>query len=130
MVREPGARFFLLNQDEWTKAVYYDPDRFGEGQGGYWRYPDGSDTPLIPGAPGVGQTSGGWDYVAAGATHPDVGAYGVETPWGLLDASGGVREWLETWGEETGLYGGWGRIGRWLDLRSHSIRSDGMNSGL
>ncbi len=106
MVREEGARFFMLNQDEWTKAVYYDPDRYGEGQAGYWHYPDQSDTPLIPGAPGVGETSGGWDYVAAGATYPDVGAYGVETPWGLLDASGGVREWLETYGAETGEYGG------------------------
>lgn len=106
VTRNADARFFVMDFDEWTKAVYYDPNRYGEGQEGYWRYPDQSDTPLVPGAPGVGETSGGWDYVAAGATYPDVGAYGVETPWGLLDASGGVREWLETYGAETGEYGG------------------------
>ncbi len=97
VVRQEGARYFMPNYDEWTKAVYYDPDRYGEGQGGYWTYPNQSDTPPVPGAPGEGETSGGWAYRDDGGLDapPPVGAYGVETPWGLLDASGGESEWLE-----------------------------------
>lgn len=99
VVRQDGARFFMMNYDEWTKAVYYDPDRHGEGQPGYWMYPNRSDTPLIPGAPGEGETSGGWGWGTGGFdAPPPVGAYGIETPWGLLDASGGESEWLETFG--------------------------------
>jgi hypothetical protein len=29
-----------------------------------------------------------------------VGGYGVETPWGLLDASGGAKEWMEMFPRE------------------------------
>ena len=101
VVRQEGARFFMMDYDEWTKAVYYDPNRFGEGQGGYWTFPDGSNTPLVQGPPppdGNGETSGG--YAWGGIAPPPVGAYGVETPWGLLDASGGAREWLERLGDQ------------------------------
>ncbi|MGP1310814.1 MAG: SUMF1/EgtB/PvdO family nonheme iron enzyme [Phycisphaerales bacterium] len=99
VVRQEGARFFMMNYDEWTKAVYYDPDRHGEGEPGYWTYPNQSDTPPVPGAPGEGETSGTWAYRDDGGLDapPPVGAYGVETPWGLLDASGGESEWLETY---------------------------------
>lgn len=96
-VRQQGARYFMPNYDEWTKAVYYDPDRHGEGQAGYWTYPNQSDDPLVQGPPGVGETSGGWGWATGGLDDPPaVGAYGVETPWGLLDASGGETEWVET----------------------------------
>jgi hypothetical protein len=96
-VRQQGARYFMPNYDEWTKAVYYDPDRYGEGQGGYWAYPNQSDDPLLQGVPGVGETSGGWGWASGGLDDPPpLGAYGVETPWGLLDASGGESEWNET----------------------------------
>ncbi|MBX3353661.1 MAG: SUMF1/EgtB/PvdO family nonheme iron enzyme [Phycisphaeraceae bacterium] len=99
VVRQEGARFFIPNFDEWTKAVYYDPDRYGEGQPGYWLYPHQSDDAPIPGPPppdGNGQTSGG-NYAWGGTPPPPVGAYGIETPWGLLDASGSQQEWTETY---------------------------------
>ncbi|MGP1309568.1 MAG: SUMF1/EgtB/PvdO family nonheme iron enzyme [Phycisphaerales bacterium] len=106
VTRNADARFFIMDMDEWTKAVYYDPNRYGEGQGGYWMNPGSSDDPLTPGAPGVGQTSAGWMWSGEGFTGPpDVGAYGVETPWGLLDASGGAREWLEMFPSESIGYG-------------------------
>jgi hypothetical protein len=96
VTRNADARFFIMDFDEWTKAVYYDQNRYGEGHGGYWMYPGSSDDPLTPGAPGVGETSAGWSWISDGFSGPpDVGAYGVETPWGLLDASGGTREWVE-----------------------------------
>jgi hypothetical protein len=104
VTRNADARFFIMDMDEWTKAVYYDPNRYGEapgGQGGYWMNPGSSDDPLTPGAPGIGETSAGWMWSGEGFTGPpDVGAYGVETPWGLLDASGGAREWLEMFPRE------------------------------
>jgi len=32
----PGARFRLPTPDEWIKAVYWDPNKNGPGEGGYW----------------------------------------------------------------------------------------------
>lgn len=93
--RTRGATFWIPTLDEWTKAVYFDPNRYGPGREGYWMHPLGSDSPATPGLPGVGQTSGG----VQGAHHflIDVGSYPQSlTPWGLLDASGGVSEWTET----------------------------------
>jgi hypothetical protein len=94
----PGARFWIPTLDEWTKAVYYDPNRNGTGQEGYWMYPDGTNTPLIPGYPeDGGQTAAGLDPGAPNAHWLDIGSYpAVLTPWNLLDASGGASEWCET----------------------------------
>ena len=95
----PGARYWIPTYDEALKAVYYDPNRHGPGEDGWWMYPAGSDTPLIAGAPeDGGQTNYGlfttFDYEA----HRDVGSYPeITTRWGLLDASGGMREWTEEW---------------------------------
>ncbi len=92
LYRAPDARYWLPSRDEWTKAVYFDPDRFGLGQPGYWLYPHASDSPPIPGVPGVGETSAGMSWF--GMAEPEVAAYlDVQSPWGLWDGSGGVREW-------------------------------------
>ncbi len=92
--RNPGSRYWIPSADEWVKSAYWDPNRFGIAQPGYWHYPNGTDTPLIPGVPGVGQTSAGIDW--SPSVGPDVAAYrDVQSPWGLWDLSGGKREWLE-----------------------------------
>lgn len=99
--RSPGARFWLPSVDEWTKAAHYDPDRYGEGQEGYWLRMGGQDAPLTPGLPeDGGQTSGGDFLPGFDEQFLDVGLYtNIDGPWGLLDTSGGVREWTETvWG--------------------------------
>lgn len=92
--RSEGARFWIPSWDEWTKAVYYDPDRHGEGQDGYWQYPDGGDDPLISGHPEQGgETNAGTNCDGCPRT---AGVYeDVRSPWGLWDASGSQREWLE-----------------------------------
>lgn len=95
----PGARYWIPTLDEMIKAFYYDPDRYGDGEGGYWRYPNSSNEPLITGEPppfGNGTTNAG--LVRLGTTHPiRIGDYpDVQTPWGLLDASGGFGEMTET----------------------------------
>lgn len=76
--------------DEWIKAVYFDPDHGGTGQAGWWDQPNGSDTPLIPGLPGEGETTADL-FTDDGAWFIPLGSYpDVQSPWGLLDVSGGA----------------------------------------
>jgi hypothetical protein len=96
--RSPGARFWIPSFEESFKAFYYDPNRYGPGQEGYWMYPNGSNVPLVSGPPGEGTTNTGTVAThGSGQWYQNVGSYAdVRTPWGLLDASGGEVEWLET----------------------------------
>lgn len=104
--RLPGATFFIPDQDEWVKAVHFDPNRYGPNQPGYWQYCYSSDTAPIPGPPGVGQTNTGYNADDLSAYY--VGAYpNAQTPWGLLDASGGAAEWLEDRWSTTGTDAQW-----------------------
>ncbi len=97
LTHTPGAMFWLPTRDEWTKGGYYDPNRYGQGQGGYWRYPISSDLIPIGGPPGTGaQTSA--DPTLSFNQYPEipVGSYpNSRSPWGLLDVSGSAREWTE-----------------------------------
>lgn len=101
MTRSPGARFWLPSIDEWTKGGYWDPNRYGEGEGGYWLYPNGTDEPLVSGAP----ENGGETNAGEALNRPlDVGSYpDTQTPWGLLDYSGGAREAVERINAVSGL---------------------------
>lgn len=106
--RNPDADYWIPTEDEWVKAVYYDPNRFGEGQGGWWDNSYSSDEPPQPGLPGEAgaMTSAGvpFDFDEPNLFGQDVflvelGAYednGAASPWGLLDTSGGGREILGT----------------------------------
>lgn len=123
--RNPGARYWIPSLDEWLKAVHFDPtaeDPAHPGTGRWWRGPYGSDEPLAPGLPGDGNTSAGVDLLALpGGGYFDwttlpLGAYaGVTTPWGLLDASGGSREWTDSlFGDENQYLEG-SRAGNGID---------------
>ena len=99
IARSPGATFFLPTIHEWTKAAHYDPDRYGEGVGGYWTYPGASEDPLVAGPPGEpgAQTSAGIAFDHPEYRRLDVGLYpSVASPWGLLDVSGGEEEVTES----------------------------------
>lgn len=94
--RSEGARFWIPSTDEWKKAGHWDPNRYGYGEGGWWEYPITSDAAPVSGEPGLGgQTNAG--TFPPGQTPPlDVGSYpDVQSPWGLLDVSGGAHEWME-----------------------------------
>ncbi len=101
----PGARYWIPTWDEWLKAAHYDPHRYGEEQGGWWLYPNGTDTPLVYGPPGVevngqlAQANAGW-WMSFPGYNPDLvplGAYAeVTSPWGLFDVAGGSAEWTES----------------------------------
>ncbi len=93
-----GAKYWIPTLDEWMKAAYYDPDRFGIGVGGWWEYTNRSNQQGVPGLPGVGTTNAGLrlDFFREWAI--PLGAYqGAISPWGLFDTSGGAAEWTEGW---------------------------------
>ena len=95
--RAPGARYWIPSIDEWVKAAHYDPNRYGPGQEGYWLFPNGSNEPsiggLLPGDGGQSNAGGDW---AQGPFPLDVGSFpDVQSPFGLLDLTGGVSELLE-----------------------------------
>ncbi len=95
--RSPGARFWIPSIDELLLAHHYDPDRNGPGQGGWWMYNTASDTVPIAGLPSEGgQTNGGGSLFIPGVGAPPIASYPTQNAWGLLDTSGGEREWTET----------------------------------
>ncbi|MDP1662384.1 MAG: SUMF1/EgtB/PvdO family nonheme iron enzyme, partial [Phycisphaerales bacterium] len=104
----PGARFWIPTMDEMLASHHYDPNRYGQGQGGYWQYNLSQDTRPVYGPPGVmvngqlAQANSGWlpaDYPGMNLPFPfgvSLGAYAdQQSPWGLLDAAGGTSEWTE-----------------------------------
>ncbi len=96
--RSESAQFWIPDSHEWVKAMFWDPNKNGPGEAGYWQYPITSDTAPVSGNPAFGgQTNAG--PFPQGQTRPlDVGSYpDVMSPWGLLDGSGGASEWLEDW---------------------------------
>jgi formylglycine-generating enzyme len=94
----PGAQFWIPTLDEALKAAYYDPNRNGPGQGGYWTWSNSADGPGISGVPGVGTTSAGYHDPSNNFAEWAIplGSYpNSRSPWGLLDTSGGASEWCE-----------------------------------
>ncbi len=108
----PGARYWIPTLDEYLKAAFYDPHHGGQGVGGWWTQPNGSDTPLVYGPPpsfggdGSGQANAGFTLPGSAHLLIPLGAYPtVQSPWGLLDLAGGTREWLEEfWVSEDNQY--------------------------
>jgi formylglycine-generating enzyme required for sulfatase activity len=93
--RNPGAKWFLPNEDEWYKAAYYDPNK--PGGPGYWDYPTRSDA-----KPGREFTSanaanfydGG--YLDPNRYFADVGAFAqARSAYGTLDQAGNIYEMTE-----------------------------------
>lgn len=91
----PGARFWMPTTDEWMKAAYWDPEK-NNGEGGYWRYQNSSDTEPRPGLPSEGGERNSRAGNNDGFPLP-VGSYPtVISPWGVLDMAGGQSELFET----------------------------------
>ncbi|MBY0456125.1 MAG: formylglycine-generating enzyme family protein, partial [Gemmataceae bacterium] len=61
VTRQAGARYWIPSYDEWAVAAFYDPNRSGPNQPGWWPYLNRLERPPVPGAPGVGETSAGWE---------------------------------------------------------------------
>ena len=99
--RNPDAKYFIPNQNEWYKAAYYDPTKLGTRK--YHDYPNrSSDLPDNPSpecaSQGVNYQKG--DHLGAGApyylapvdAYPDSPSY-----YGTLQQGGNVWEWQEDW---------------------------------
>ncbi len=101
LTRQPGAKYWIPDADEWIKAAFFDPNRFGPDAGGWWTSMNRSDTLPMPGTPGTpgATTNVGLQYPVDGYNFPGqipAGSYpDAQSPWGLLDTSGGVAEWVE-----------------------------------
>ena len=96
LTHNANARYWIPTWDEWIKAAHYDPNKSGPGQGGYWLYSTRSDTAPIAGPPGAGQANYGWRDGTNSQWTTLLGAYPqTQSPWGLLDTSGGTAEWTE-----------------------------------
>lgn len=91
--RNPLARFFLPNTDEWYKAAYYDPNKMGGA--GYWDYPTGSDSPPTPVAGGTGAGTAVYDQ-PSNAEPTDVNNAGGLSPYGTMAQGGNIIEFEET----------------------------------
>jgi hypothetical protein len=92
----PEARFWIPTLDEAIKASYYDPNRHGEGKEGYWLYPGRSDEQPYSEFPWNGGETNGGTWAGDDLRFMDVGSYPtVQSPWGLLDTSGGLGEYTE-----------------------------------
>lgn len=97
LTHNADAQFWIPTYDEWVKALYYDPNKYGQGQEGYWAYPHANDSEPISGLPQDGGETNAGILWSEELMFMDVGSYpDVQSPWGLLDGSGGQREWSET----------------------------------
>ena len=96
LAHEPGAKFWLSSHDEWYKAAYFDPDRYGEGQPGYWRFPTGHETD-----PDVWDEPGADPYNSAVYVTPFSEPGGsvplTMSPWGAFDMAGNATEYVAQW---------------------------------
>ncbi len=136
LTRSPGALFWIPGVDEWVKGMYYDPNKHGLGQPGYYLYPTSSDELPVggpPGTPGAQTSAGIWP--SNDPWYVPVGSYPhVQSPWGLLDGSGGESEYVEAITNRWAKYGSHRRDTLWLvwdrlDYYS-GVFPDAPNAGL
>lgn len=96
ITHEAGACFWIPTLDEWSKAAYFDPNRAGTNQGGWWDRHYASDEPPTPGYPSElsAQSSTGLPISVYESQARDIplGAYFDMSPWGLFDTAGGTQE--------------------------------------
>jgi formylglycine-generating enzyme required for sulfatase activity len=113
ITRNPGALWFLSNENEWYKAAYYDPRAATQGgppgDDNYWRYPTASDSQPAPAeANSVGDVSNSGANIANYGASADwnaqdgnvttVGGAGSLSAsfYGTSDQGGNVWEWNES----------------------------------
>jgi formylglycine-generating enzyme len=93
--RNPGARWFLPNNNEWHKAAYYNPST-----GTYYDYATGTNSAPNNNPPSS-DTGDSVNYnhalPSSSLNFTDVGAYTLSgSPYGTFDQNGNAIEWTET----------------------------------
>jgi hypothetical protein len=98
LTHEPGSLYWIPTLNEWLKASFWDPDKFGPGQPGWWQFVNSSDTAPVPGYPSEpgATTAAGLPLADPAILSIPLGAYPeAQSPWELLDTAGGGQEWNE-----------------------------------
>jgi sulfatase modifying factor 1 len=98
ITRNPGARWWLPNEDEWYKAAYYDPATES-----YFDYPTGTNTQPNYNRP-ANDTGNSANFTGnpcpeCNSAYPftDAGAYTLtHNPYGTFDQGGNALEWTES----------------------------------
>jgi|CXWL01.1.fsa_nt_gi formylglycine-generating enzyme required for sulfatase activity len=124
IIRNPGATWFLTNENEWYKAAYHQPAAQGGDSDDYWLYPTASNTiPTIAAAnpmgvilnPGsnVANYDLGADWNSLNGNVTTVGSAGLSSAgfYGTFDQGGNLWEWNEFSfgsGVRGARGGGWG----------------------
>lgn len=103
---QPGAKFWIPSVDEWGKAAFFDPNKGGVNQPGWWTHANASDLPPAPGYPGDpgAQSSTGiplLPYFEPSVLDIPLGAYSAQSAWGLLDTTGGTTELVDEYVDPT-----------------------------
>jgi formylglycine-generating enzyme required for sulfatase activity len=97
VTRNPGARWWLPNEDEWYKAAYHKNDGV---TGNYWDYAIGTNIVPNNNLPSSDTgNSANYNRTTGSGLYPmtDVGAYALsDSPYGTFDQSGNVFEWTES----------------------------------
>lgn len=105
VVRDPAARYFLPNEDEWYKAAYYDPTATN-----YWLYPvrtHAAPTQALVNAYGTITNTAAehlanynfsavWNNVSGNVSTVGSGGPGSQSAYGAADMAGNLDEWIET----------------------------------
>ena len=115
-IRNSLAKYFLPGSDEWYKAAYYDPDANG-GDGGYWNFPTGSDTPPTAVASGTAPNTAVYSQTREQGP-ADITKAGGLSPYGVMGLGGNVWEWERASGSavRNGRGGGWESTSGVLDV--------------
>jgi sulfatase modifying factor 1 len=106
--RNPGAKWFLPNEDEWYKAAYHQPLNQGGDADHYWLYATRSnDLPteassnatgqVLNPVPNVANYGEGADWNGVNGNVTDIGGAGLANAsfYGTFDQTGNVSEWIE-----------------------------------
>ncbi len=98
--RNSGAKYWIPSQNEWYKAAYYDPGKFGKRK--YWNYPTMTDDPPISKSPKVDGSGANFqnNSLAVGAPNylSDVNDYPLSiSHYKVFGMAGNVWEWTEDW---------------------------------
>jgi formylglycine-generating enzyme len=92
--RNSLAKYVLPSYNEWYKAAYYDPNK-NSGAGGYWDYPNGSNTAPVAVASGTANATAVYAQ-SFGQGPADVDQAGGLSPYGIMGVGGNVTEWEES----------------------------------
>jgi sulfatase modifying factor 1 len=102
VTRNPGARWWLPNEDEWYKAAYHKNDG---ATANYWNYPTRMDNepdnnvPSLDTGNSANFSFSNIDTTTGNSSYPatDAGAYTLSgSAYGTFDQGGNAEEWVET----------------------------------